>query len=396
MSNLLDSAPGGYLAFSDEGLIAYVNNTLANWLGYTREDLTGKSIESIFNLATRIFYNTHFFPLVKLHTKAEEIFLSLRTKAGNDIPVLTNAERRLENGEYTIHCIFIPVVQRKKYEDEILKAKRDAENALKENKGVQSLTHSLESRTRELDRQYQKQLAIHQDLLQFSKIISHDLQEPLHKIQLFADVVSREPGNKLTEKTTSAIQKINAAAERLRILITGLHEYVSVDTEKAHSTVNLNEVIEHAKAKAIKGRRFDLFDLEYASLPSIQGYRMQLELLFFHLIDNAIQFRDPGKRLKIEITCINLEENIYKVSKDKYKFEKHVRLTFSDNGVGFNPEYKAYVFELLKKINPVSDGLGMGLSLIKKIVDNHAGNLAVNSETGKGTRFTIHLPLQLN
>ena len=396
MSNLLDSAPGGYLSFNDEGLINYVNNTLVNLLGYTQEDLTGNSIESIFTLATRIFYNTHFFPLIKLHTKAEEIFLSLRTKGGKDIPVLTNAERRLENGVYTIHCILIPVVQRKKYEDEILKAKRDAENALKENKDLQSLKNSLESRTLELDRQYQKQLATHRDLLQFSKIISHDLQEPLHKIQLFTDIVSREPGNNLSEKTTYAFQKINAAAERLRILITGLHEYVSVDTEKIHIEVNLNEVIEHAKAKAITRRKFDLFDLEYVTLPIIHGYRMQLELLFFHLIDNAIQFRDPGRRLKIQITCINLEENVYKVSKEKYKFEKHIRLTFSDNGVGFNPEYKAYVFELLKKINPVSDGLGMGLSLIKKIVDNHAGNLAVNSETGKGTRFIIHLPLRLD
>jgi sigma-B regulation protein RsbU (phosphoserine phosphatase) len=309
---------------------------------------------------------------------------------------LTNAERRLENGVYTIHCIFIAVVQRKKYEDEILKAKREAEKALKDNKDLQSLKNSLESRTLELDRQYQKQLAIHQNLLQFSKIISHDLQEPLHKIQLFSDVVSRDPGNQLTEKTTSALQKINAAAERLRILITGLHEYISVDTEKIHTEVDLNEVISHAKAKAIARRKFDLFDLQYSPLPVIQGYRNQLELLFFHLIDNAIQFRDPGRRLKMEIACINLEENVYKVSKEKYKFEKHIRLTFSDNGVGFNPEYKAYIFELLKKINPVSDGLGMGLSLIKKIVDNHAGNLAVNSAAGKGTRFIIHLPLSLD
>jgi sigma-B regulation protein RsbU (phosphoserine phosphatase) len=396
MINLLNSAPGGYLAFRDDGLIVYVNDTLSNSLGYKSDELTGKSVEHIFNLATRIFYNTHFFPLVRLHAKADEIFLSLKTKAGDDIPVLTNAERRLENGIYTIHCILIPVVQRKKYEDEILRGKRDAEKALTENKHLQDLKHSLEARTLELDRQYQKQLAIHQDLLQFSKIISHDLQEPLHKIQLFTDVISREQGHKLTERSASAIQKINAAAERLRILITGLQEYISVDTEKSHTDVDLNEAVEHAKAKAIAQRKFDLFELHYAPLPVIHGYRAQLELLFFHLIDNAIQFRDPARGLKIEISCVDLEENVYKVSKDKYKFEEHIRLTFSDNGVGFKTEYKAYVFELLKKINPVSDGLGMGLSLIKKIVDNHSGNLTVSSTEGKGTRFIIHLPIKFD
>jgi hypothetical protein len=81
----------------------------------------------ILPIASRIFYQTHFFPLLKLHGKIEEIYFSLRAKEGHDIPMLINASRRCEGEEFVYDCIFIPILQRIKYEDEILKAKKAAE-----------------------------------------------------------------------------------------------------------------------------------------------------------------------------------------------------------------------------------------------------------------------------
>jgi phosphoserine phosphatase RsbU/P len=395
MDSLLNLAPCGYISFRDDGIIVQVNQTLSVWLGYSSEELIGKNIDTILTLASRIFYNTHFFPVVKLHDKAEEIFLSLQTKTKADIPVITNAERRLTDNAYTIHCVFMAVYQRRKYEDEILKAKRDAENALKENYYLEELKNSLESRTLELDRQYQKQLSINENLLQFSKIISHDLQEPLRKIRIFTDIIEREEIDTLAERSKNAIQKIQASAERLQKLTTGLQQYVTVDAEKIHSMVDLNQILEIAKAKAIENRKFDDFDIVHAKLPVIEAFKTQMELLFYHLLDNAIQFRDPLKKLSINILSVDLDENIYRATKDKYKFDEHVKLVFSDNGLGFENQYKNYVFELLKKINPITEGLGIGLSLIKKIVDNHMGTLAVESEPNHGTKFTITLPLKM-
>lgn len=395
MDSLLNSAPCGYVSFKDDGTIVEANKTLSGWLGYQQGELEGERIEKIFTIATRIFYNTHLFPLVKLHSKAEEIFMSLRSKTNDDLPVLSNAERIFQDDIYLTHCIFILIRQRKKYEEEILHAKRSAENELKENKYLQELTASLETRTLELDRQLQQQRSINADILQFSKIVSHDLHEPIRKIQFFADVVLSEKAQTLTSKSVAALHKIDNAAERLRTVITGLYEYITVDTDKVYTEIDLNRLVDRAKGKAIDHRKFEDFDFICDDLPFIAGYSAQLELLFYHLIDNAIQFRDPSRRLNINISCTVLDENLYKATSDKYRFTEHLRIVFNDNGIGFDNQYKKYILELLKKVNPSSDGLGIGLPLIRKIIDSHNGSLAIDSEPGNGAVITILLPMKV-
>jgi phosphoserine phosphatase RsbU/P len=388
----LDLAPAGYLCIRDDGVIVNINRTLLMWLGYSPGELEGKTIETILTISSRIFYNTHFYPLVKLHAKAEEIFLTLTSKTKSDIPVLANAERRNDDGSFLIHCIFIPVHQRKKYETEILEAKRKAEDALKQNKQLQELTTSLENKTLELDRHYQRLFALNQNLLQFSKVISHDLQEPLRKIELFSNMIMED--GTISPRINEVANKIRLATERLRVLTKGLQEYVIVDAEKNHVDVDLNEVVQSALARAKENRKFDDFDMNMTTLPVIVGYRSQLELLFFHLFDNSIQFRQPERKLEISLDSVFLDENVYKVSKDKYLFTEHVRLVYSDNASGFDGEYNDYVFQLLSKINPETGGLGIGLPLIKKIVENHSGTITAESKKGQGTKFVFILPLR--
>ena len=159
MDDLLDIAPCGILLFDDSGIILKVNKTFNVLLGYNDQELEGKTIDSIFSLATRIFYNTHYFPIIKLHARADEIFLTLVTKDKRHIPVLSNTLRRDNSGKFENVVVFMTLFERKKYEEEILQARRAAENALKENKELQVLTETLEFRTRELERQNQKILA---------------------------------------------------------------------------------------------------------------------------------------------------------------------------------------------------------------------------------------------
>ena len=129
IDEVLNNAPCGFLSFTDDGLIVLTNVTLAKLLGYETDSLRGKKFEMILPIASRIFYQTHFFPLLKLHGKIEEIYFSLRAKEGHDIPMLINASRRCETEDFVYDCIFIPILQRIKYEDEILKAKKAAEIA---------------------------------------------------------------------------------------------------------------------------------------------------------------------------------------------------------------------------------------------------------------------------
>ena len=395
MHDLLNIAPCGVLVFNDAGRILEVNGTLARLLKYKDSELEAQHIDSIFSIATRIFYSTHFFPLVKLHGKATEIFLTLIGKEKDEIPVLCNAVRREHQGNYENIAVFMPVFERKKYEQEILQARRTAEDAVKENKGLQKLTEALELRTQELEKQNRRILAINQDLLQFNKIISHDLQEPIRKIKLFASVLTAPDDGQSPDRSKMAVSKIETSAERLGKLTKALQQYVNVDAEASHTMVNLNETLAAAASRVRALREYNDFEIRAEGLPSIEGYPAQLELLFYHLIDNAIQFRRAGAPVRIGIDHTLLEENIYRSLPDKYKFVEHVRIIFSDNGIGFDSQFKDYVFDMVKKIDAGTKNLGMGLALIKKIVTNHGGTVRIESQEGKGTQVIIVLPLRI-
>jgi phosphoserine phosphatase RsbU/P len=318
--------------------------------------------------------------------------LSLRTADNSDIPVLAYADRKADGRNGIIQCVFVQVRERKKYEDQILAAKRNAENALKENKQLVELTNSLEQQALQLDKQVQRQRAVNENLLQFSKIISHDLQEPIRKVQIFADMIARDASLNLSAGAKNYLSKINRAGNKLKALTSALQQYVTIDEEKTVHQVDLNSLLDKAKLKAIENRYFSDFDLEADQMPAIEGYASQLELMFLHLIDNAIQFRDASRRLSIKVNCVLLEENIFKSTRERYQYKEHLRISFTDNGIGFSNEYKDYVFELLKKGEAGSPGLGLGLSLVKKVVANHSGRVHVESQPGVGTRFEIELP----
>jgi len=129
MDPLLDTAPCGFLSFFDGGTIVAANTTLLGWLGYALGDLNGQSVEVLLPVASRIFYQTHFFPLLKIAGKVEEVYFALRTAQGSELPVLVNAVRREQNGVSVNDCIFMVVRQRSRYEDEILQARRTTEEA---------------------------------------------------------------------------------------------------------------------------------------------------------------------------------------------------------------------------------------------------------------------------
>src|SRR5215212_9421203 len=105
MDELLNKAPCGFLALDDDGRVLAVNATLLGWLGYEETGLAGRHFETLLPAGGRIFYQTHFFPLLKLHGRAEEVYLSLRARAGGDVPVLANATRGHRDGAAVNDCV---------------------------------------------------------------------------------------------------------------------------------------------------------------------------------------------------------------------------------------------------------------------------------------------------
>ena len=182
IDELLNTAPCGFLSFTDDGTIVTVNATMSKLLEYQADQLQGLSITSVLPIASRIFYQTHFFPLLKLRGKVEEIYLLLRSQHGKDVPMLVNAVRQERGDRFVNDCIFVPVHQRIQYEDELLKAKKVAEAATlaqnEANAALKQAQAALELKQAELlalnanlEEQVQQRTAQLQQALKFQSLL---------------------------------------------------------------------------------------------------------------------------------------------------------------------------------------------------------------------------------
>ncbi|MEO6037678.1 MAG: ATP-binding protein [Saprospiraceae bacterium] len=388
MEELLNNAPCGYVSFTDEGIIKRCNNTLASLLGFSQEELTGKKFESLLSVAGRIFFQTHIFPLVKIQNRADEIFFSILTKSGGLIPVLTNTVRQNEEGVMINNCILIPVLQRRKYEDEILAAKRIAEETLKENKELIKARQEIEFHSKALDKQLNKLNQFNNEWVEINKIVNHDMQECIRKIILFTNIAKDKNDDR-------NLGKVLVAAERLKSINKSLESYMTLGfKEENFSTVNLKEVVKEAIIEVQQETNFTDMQVSISELPNITGSAYQLKIFFAQVLSNAIHFR-KGDSLTISIEHVIYESNLYRNSKEKYDYGELIRITLQDDGIGFDNQYKDYVFQILKKMDTDGDrGLGFGLAICKKVVENHRGEISISSVPGVGTTVSIILPVK--
>ncbi|WP_165958156.1 sensor histidine kinase [Segetibacter sp. 3557_3] len=395
MSEDLDYAPCGFLEIDASGTITAINATFLDLLSYSeKNEIIGQHIEKLFTIASRIFYQTHFFPLVQLHGNAQEIFFTLKAKSGERLEVICNAVSKTRADTKIIQCIFIPITERGKYERELLSARRRAEEALEKNIELNQAKKELELNSLVLDRKISQLKQVNADITQFSKSISHDIQEPIRKIAVLADRIVVEVAGSLPAARIEDLEKINRECKNLRQLIIFLDRFISLNNvAEEMSLFSLSEAILSAfhQAAGQAGEVHVAFNAE--ELPIIEGYKSQIALLFMNIIDNSIKFRSEDRLLSIHITGDVVQHNTYRVLKNKYRYAEFLKITVSDNGKGFLIKNEEEIFRLQKLINDHGQALGFGLALSKKIVDNHFGNISVASTIGGGTIVTIFLPL---
>ena len=158
--DLLDRLPCGVVSFDDRWTIVAVNAALAAMLGYDRDELPGRSVETLLTVSGRIFLQTHLFPLVRLHGRVEELFVLFRHKDGSEVGALLNAARGEHGGRPVTDCAIMEVRERRKFEDALLRAKQAAEAAsaaLQERtREVEHANELLEQQTVELELQQQQ------------------------------------------------------------------------------------------------------------------------------------------------------------------------------------------------------------------------------------------------
>jgi len=392
----LDTAPCGYLVFTDDGIISDVNKTLTAMLDYgDRSMVSGRHIESLFTTAGRIFYQTHFFPLLRLHGRADEIFFTLVGKDKKELPVICNGVRKGEGDKAENHCIVIPALQRSKYEQELLYARREAEQVLLQNRELKTAKEQLEKQAIDLDRRLSEVEHMNADLIQFGKVVSHDLQEPIRKIAVFADRIALEQESTIGLWATEQLRKINRECVRLRHLAMNLDRFISLNLSMAPvALVDLNECIKIALTLARETIPDREVLLSVESLPQIEGFEKQLELLFYHLFKNCLQFSPSGRAVEIGVSYTSFRQNSYRHIKERYRYVDFIRVTVSDNGVGFDSSERRELFKISRNRSGDLAALSFGLAFCKKIVDNHYGIISVESTVGCGTLVHLTLPMR--
>ena len=390
----IDTAPCLYFVFTDDERLISVNTTLCNTLGYSKTELMDASLDKLFSVPSRIFYQTHWRPLLQLQQAANELFISLVAKDKTVLPVLINSRREAVNGIMCNRCVGIVITNRTKYENELIEAKAAYELALQRNSALTHAREQLQKHAEQLDKSYAELNLNHKELSQINKIVTHDLQEPVRKLLYYSDQLNRdlvEP----SPQVSRTIKRLLSVTERLSVIISGLQQYMWLtELDTTFSTVDLETILTDAIEQLAKRFDKDQFVIHSDKLPVIRGNPEQLSAMMMHILDNAVRFRKPGERADISINVTTLERNKFLHLKEKYVYSSYVRLTITDNGPGIDHSSQEQVFELFYTHgNPA--GVGLGLALTKKIVDHHQGTIEINSEAGSGTTVVLTLPLEL-
>lgn len=224
-----------------------------------------------------------------------------------------------------------------------------------------------------------------QELQDFAYIASHDMKEPLRKIQAFGDRLQNKFADELGEQGQDYLLRMLNATTRLQGFLDGLLEYSRVSTKTATpQSCNLelicNEEISrfHKEIDQLQAR------VAVAVLPTIEADIKQIHQLFYHLLDNALKFHIEGVR---PIIAISAKQD-----------DRQVWISIQDNGVGFQQADESKVFQIFQRLQGRSQysGSGIGLAVCRKIVERHGGKIYAESSPGSGATFTFLLPLQVS
>ncbi len=233
----------------------------------------------------------------------------------------------------------------------------------------------------ELKNQNEKLERKNLDLTAFTNIASHDLKEPLRKIQMFTNlIVELNPGY-LTGKSLEYFEKISQQSSRMQVLIESVLRYAQTEeSDYGFEYTNLNEIANLAIDSLSEIIKEKNAVVRVRFLPTIFCSPTQMEQLFINLIENGIKYAKPDLTPYIEINATR-SEGIWKID-------------FSDNGIGFDEAYEKKIFEVFQRLHSADEysGTGIGLAICKKIVENHHGRITAQSILGEGSVFSVIFP----
>jgi signal transduction histidine kinase len=249
----------------------------------------------------------------------------------------------------------------------------------------------LRVREVELQRLLRRLERSNRDLQDFAYITSHDLQEPLRKIQAFGDRLSHRYNGQLGEEGVMFVNRMTTSAKRMQNMINDLLQYSRVSTRGGQfASVPLNEVISDVLLDLELRIHETGGTIELEDLPVIEADEGQMRQLFMNLIGNSLKFHRPGVPPVIKISG-----KMVRSDNEDQERQEQVVVCVEDNGIGFEEKYLDRIFQPFQRLysKDTYEGSGIGLAICRKIADRHGGEITAQSTPGMGSRFIITLPL---
>jgi light-regulated signal transduction histidine kinase (bacteriophytochrome) len=247
---------------------------------------------------------------------------------------------------------------------------------------VTERTQELEQRNHELER--------------FTYASNHDLQEPVRKIMLFAEMVRSADYKKLSPASQKRFDQMEESAKRLRTALRDVMEYITLDRTEQFSKVDLNVVVADVMSdlELIINEKHAVIAID--TLPKIFAIPQQMHQLFYNLLNNALKFSKSETRPQVQIKSRQLSEEEVKSQPDLQQGRSYYEFSITDNGVGFEMEYAQDIFVMFKRLHTrnVYQGTGIGLSLCERVVHNHHGKIWAVSKLSEGATFKFILPVE--
>ncbi len=300
--------------------------------------------------------------------------------------IIANKELAFQNDEKEKRAAELIIANKELAFQNEEKEKRAAELIIA-NKELAFQNEEKEKRAAEL-------IIANKELLAFTYISSHDLQEPLRKIQTFVTIILENESNNLSEKGKYNFQRMQLAASRMQQLIDDLLAFSRITTtDHQFENTDLSIIVEEVKNELRDTIQEKKATIETGNLCTANIITFQFRQLMYNLLSNALKFSNPAipSHIIIRSSIVNAKDlDGSNLSTEK----KYCHISVKDNGIGFEPHFNERIFGVFQKLHgkEAYEGTGIGLAIVKKIVENHKGFITATAELNKGAQFDIYIP----
>ncbi|MGO7184563.1 ATP-binding protein [Rhizobium brockwellii] len=364
LEDLYENAPCGYLSLQPDGRIVKVNRTLQTWIGIPAEQLFGKRLHDLLNTSGRIFYETHFAPLLRMQGFFNEVALDLVTADGRKLPVLANAmERRSEDGALLFTRVtMFQAAERRRYERELVEARAAADAA---GATIKSQL-DFEQQTAELREQ-------------FIAILGHDLRNPLASIAAAGRMLRKE---EQTDRSTKVLDLMQGSVVRMSGLIDNVLDFARARLGGGIVLDRRAEVLEPILRQVIEELRYSHLDRAIEVSIELDGPincdSSRIGQLVSNLLGNALTHGTPDEPVRLSAATV----------------DGRLELWIANGGAPISSDAMTRLFQPFFKgeAGTSQRGLGLGLYIASEIARAHGGTIMVSSDDQE-TCFTFVMPL---